>query len=49
MLEIERYRGLISEIEGLYRTKHQVYRNSFGGNPKALYMQQPLLADFPLQ
>jgi hypothetical protein len=43
VLEIERYRRLIAEIDGLYKTTHQAWRDHLGGNLTALHLLQQVM------
>lgn len=43
VLEIVRYRDLIADIDKLYKTTHQAWRDSFGGNLVALHLLQQLM------
>lgn len=43
VLEVVRYRAVIADIDGLYRTTHQAWRDSFGGNLAALHLLQQLM------
>jgi hypothetical protein len=42
-LEVVRYRDLIAEIDQLYKTTHQAWRETTGGNLVALHLLQQLL------
>lgn len=42
-LEIVRYRNVITEIDRLYKTTHQAWRDATGGNLVALHLLQKLL------
>lgn len=43
VLEIVRYRDVIADIDKLYKTTHQAWRDSFGGNLVALHLFQQLM------
>lgn len=43
ILEVQRYRLLLKEIDGLYETTHKAWRNSVGGNLVALHQLQGVM------
>jgi hypothetical protein len=43
VLEIVRYRDVIAEVDHLYKTTHQAWRETHGGNLIALHLLQKLL------
>lgn len=43
VLEIERYRRVIAEIDSLYKTTHQAWRYHLGGNLTALHLLQQIM------
>ena len=43
VLEIERYRRVFAEIDGLYKTTHQAWRDHLGGNLTALHLLQQVM------
>lgn len=43
VLEVERYRRVIKEIDQLYKTTHQAWRRTVGGNLIALHLLQKLM------
>lgn len=43
VLEVERYRRVIKEIDQLYKTTHQAWRDTVGGNLTALHLLQKLM------
>lgn len=43
VLEVERYRRVIAEIDQLYRSTHQAWRDTVGGNLCALHLLQQVL------
>lgn len=43
VLEIERYRRVMAEIDKLYKTTHQAWRFHLGGNLTALHLLQQLM------
>jgi len=43
VLEIERYRRVMAEIDKLYKTTHQAWRYHLGGNLTALHLLQQLM------
>lgn len=45
VLEVERYRRVIAEIDGLYKITHQAWRDQFGGNLTALHLLQQVLTE----
>lgn len=45
VLEIERYRRVIAEIDGLYKTTHQAWRLHLGGNLTALHLLQQVMTE----
>jgi hypothetical protein len=42
-LEVEHYRRMMAEIDRLYMTVHQAWRENVGGNLVALHMLQTVL------
>lgn len=44
VLEVERYRRVIAEIDGLYKTTHKAWREHLGGNLTALHLLQEVMA-----
>lgn len=44
-LEVQRYRRVIGEIDHLYRTIHQAWRDEVGGNLVALQLLKVLMSD----
>lgn len=45
VLEIERYRRVIAEIDQLYKTTHQAWREHVGGNLVALHLLEMLMLE----
>jgi hypothetical protein len=45
VLEVERYRRVIAEIDGLYKTTHQAWRLHLGGNLTALHLLQQVMTE----
>jgi hypothetical protein len=45
VLEVERYRRVIAEIDDLYKTTHQAWREHFGGNLTALHLLQQVMTE----
>lgn len=45
LLEVERYRRVIAEIDVLYKNAHQAWRDQVGGNMVALHMLQKVMTD----
>lgn len=45
VLEIERYRRVIAEIDRLYKTTHQAWRDHLGGNLTALHLLQKVMTE----
>lgn len=45
VLEVERYRRVISEIDGLYQITHQAWRDHLGGNLTALHLLQQVMTE----
>lgn len=45
VLEVERYRRVIAEIDGLYKTTHQAWRDHFGGDLTALHLLQQVMTE----
>lgn len=45
VLEIERYRRVIAEIDSLYKTTHQAWRYHLGGNLTALHLLQQMMTE----
>lgn len=45
VLEIERYRRVIAEIDKLYQTTHQAWRDHLGGNLTALHLLQQVMTE----
>ncbi|AMS18426.1 hypothetical protein A3218_11075 [Pseudomonas chlororaphis] len=43
VLEVVRYRQVIAEIDQLYKTTHQAWRETTGGNLVALHLLQKIL------
>jgi len=43
VLEVERYRRLIAEVDGLFGTIHQAWREEVGGDLVALYMLKTIM------
>ena len=43
ILEVERYRRLIAEVDTLYKTVHQAWRDTNGGDLVALHMLKQVL------
>lgn len=43
VLEVVRYRDVMAEIDQLYKTTHQAWRDATGGNLVALHLLQQLL------
>lgn len=43
VLEVVRYRKVLEEVDQLYRTTHQAWRDTNGGNLVALHLLQKLL------
>lgn len=43
VLEVVRYRRVIAEIDQLYKTTHQAWRDTIGGNLAALHLLQKVL------
>lgn len=43
VLEVERYRRVMAEIDALYKTTHEAWRRSVGGNLVALHRLQALM------
>ncbi|MNI91515.1 hypothetical protein D3C73_1491900 [compost metagenome] len=43
MLEVVRYRDVMAEIDQLYKTTHQAWRDTNGGNLIALHLLQELM------
>ncbi|MFY1052339.1 hypothetical protein ACOQNP_12055 [Ectopseudomonas khazarica] len=44
VLEVERYRRVMAEIDGLYKSTHEAWRHKVGGNLVALHQLQALMA-----
>ncbi|CAM5336536.1 hypothetical protein SSTU70S_04954 [Stutzerimonas stutzeri] len=42
-LEVERYRRLLAEIDTLFATAHQAWRNEVGGDMVALHLLKQIL------
>ncbi|WP_324729625.1 hypothetical protein [Pseudomonas chlororaphis] len=42
-LEVEHYRRLVEEIDPLYKTVHQAWRDQFGGDLVALHLLKQVL------
>ncbi|MNT79087.1 hypothetical protein D3C72_2183890 [compost metagenome] len=45
VLEIERYRRVIAEIDQLYKTTHQAWREHVGGNRVALHLLETVMLE----
>lgn len=45
VLEVERYRRLFKEIDGLYLTTHEAWRRQIGGDLAALHLMKSLMFD----
>lgn len=45
VLEVERYHRVIAEIDGLYKTSHQAWRDHVGGNLTVLHLLQQVMAE----
>lgn len=45
VLEVERYRRVIAEIDVLYKITHQAWRDHFGGNLTALHLLQQVMTE----
>ncbi|MGQ7957640.1 hypothetical protein ACUTAF_07980 [Pseudomonas sp. SP16.1] len=45
VLEVERYRRVMAEIDGLCKSTHEAWRHSVGGNLMALHRLQALMTD----
>jgi len=45
ILEVERYRRVIQEIDGLYKITHQAWRDHLGGNLTALHLLQQVMTE----
>lgn len=45
VLEIERYRRVIAEIDQLYKTTHQAWREHVGGNLVALHLLETMMVE----
>lgn len=45
VLEVERYRRMMAEIDSLYKSTHQAWRDTVGGNLIALHMLQKIMLD----
>ena len=43
VLEVVRYRDVMAEIDQLYKTTHQAWRDATGGNLVALHLLQQVL------
>lgn len=43
ILEVERYRRVIAEVDGLYKTVHQAWRDTNGGELVALFLLKEVL------
>tara|TARA_Y100001938_G_scaffold139620_1_gene206718 strand:+ start:299 stop:547 length:249 start_codon:yes stop_codon:yes gene_type:complete len=43
VLEVERYRRVMAEIDGLYKATHEAWRTNGGGHLVALHMLQTLM------
>jgi hypothetical protein len=43
MLEVQRYRGVIDDIDKLYLTTHQSWRDAVGGDLIALHLLKQIL------
>lgn len=43
ILEVVRYRSVIKEVEGLYKSTHQAWRDQVGGNLVALHLLQQIM------
>lgn len=45
VLEVERYRRVMAEIDGLYKSTHQAWRDHAGGHLVALHMLKTLMSE----
>ncbi|MFJ3469458.1 hypothetical protein [Pseudomonas sp. NPDC090201] len=45
VLEIERYRRVIAEVDQLYKTTHQAWRDNIGGNLMSLHLLGQVMLD----
>lgn len=45
VLEVERYRRVVAEIDSLHKTTHQAWRDHPGGNLTALYLLQQVMTE----
>lgn len=45
VLEIERYRRVIAQIDQLYKTTHQAWREHVGGNLVALHLLETVMLE----
>ncbi|OSR67830.1 hypothetical protein [Pseudomonas syringae] len=43
ILEVQRYRLLLKEIDALYETTHKAWQNTVGGNLVALHLLQGVM------
>ena len=43
ILEVVRYRDVMNEIDGLYKSTHQAWREQVGGNQVALHMLMQIM------
>ncbi|MEO8643094.1 hypothetical protein [Pseudomonas sp.] len=45
VLEVERYRRVITKIDDLYKITHQSWRDHLGGNLTALHLLQQIMTE----